>query len=344
MHRSVLLLATMSLCLVTGCGLSVLDLRDDLDLHRSSWREKLASNEALTTRFLACTTHTIADDAGGPLLSGPGTLGSVRTLIHRIRERRPERADSLVPLQDMVSELAETSHRRITLSTLHRVVETIHRWHMHLDFDEDALAQDASQFTRLLLAYNNAYFGDLRFKGNPASTGPGLRTVATVTSNGFVDRNGNAWLFPGISLDLSPSNQAIRPPAITVDSQRVSADLTRIFVEAFFDAAFRVPAVHGATALRVEWPSQDQAYPELNADHPAIPLDALARLTRDALRAEATVTAAVGKMVRGGSVFGTQNETLAASLETAAGVIAKKLVEHEGFCYFRVTQGAPVAP
>jgi hypothetical protein len=74
-----------------------------------------------------------------------------------------------------------------------------------------------------------------------------------------------------------------------------------------------------------------------------ISLDALARVTRDALRAEAAVTSLVGKAVRGGSVFSTQNETLAATLETAAGVIAKKLVEHEGFCYFQVTEGKPAA-
>jgi hypothetical protein len=49
----------------------------------------------------------------------------------------------------------------------------------------------------------------------------------------------------------------------------------------------------------------------------------------------------VGKAVRGGSVFSAQNETLAATLETAAGVMAKKLVEHEGFCYFQVTAGQP---
>ena len=65
------------------------------------------------------------------------------------------------------------------------------------------------------------------------------------------------------------------------------------------------------------------------------------RVTRDGLRAEAAVTSRVGKAVRGGSVFGIQNETLAATLETAAGVIAKKLVEHEGFCYFQVTEGQP---
>ena len=66
--------------------------------------------------------------------------------------------------------------------------------------------------------------------------------------------------------------------------------------------------------------------------------EALAIITRNALRTEAVVTSLTGKAVRGGSLFGTNNETVAATLETAAGVFAKKLVEHEGFCYFQVTQ------
>jgi hypothetical protein len=164
--------------------------------------------------------------------------------------------------------------------------------------------------------------------------------VVKVTSKGFVDRSGNALLFPGLSpeIEASPAS-SVRLSAATVDSQRVSADLTRIFLEAFFDAAFRVPAVHGATTLRAGPNPQESPYPEFDANHPMISLEALARVTRDALRAEAAVTSLVGKAVRGGSVFGTQNETLAATLETAAGVMAKKLVEHEGFCYFQVTEG-----
>jgi len=93
--------------------------------------------------------------------------------------------------------------------------------------------------------------------------------------------------------------------------------------------------------LRVGPNLQESGYPEFDANHPTIPLEALARVTRDALRAEAAVTSLVGKAVRGGSVFSAQNETLAATLETAAGVMAKKLVEHEGFCYFQVTAGQP---
>ena len=90
--------------------------------------------------------------------------------------------------------------------------------------------------------------------------------------------------------------------------------------------------------MQVQWKSPTPAYPAFDADHPPISLDAFARVTRDALRTEAAVTSEVGKAVRGGSIFSTQNETLAAGLETAAGVIAKKLVEHGGFCYFQTIQ------
>jgi hypothetical protein len=227
---------------------------------------------------------------------------------------------------------------RIDLTKLARVVETAGQWHGHFGLDEDKLEQDSSRFARMLLAYNKAYFGDLRFTARSDSSGVGLRGIVNMTSKGFVDRSGNALLFPGISpeIEVSPA-QSVRISASTVNSQRVSADLTRIFLEAFFDTAYRVPAVHGATALQVRPNSRELSYPEFDANHPVILLEALARVTRDALRAEAAVTSLVGRAVRGGSVFGTQNETLAASLETAAGVIAKKLVEHEGFCYFQVT-------
>ena len=144
-----------------------------------------------------------------------------------------------------------------------------------------------------------------------------------------------------VELELAAEEIAALVPGVHITW--VSADLARIFLEAFFDAAYRVPAVHGATALRVRPNSQASPYPEFNADRPAISLGALARVTRDALRAEAAVTSLVGKAVRGGSVFGTQNETLSAMLETAAGVMVKKLVEHEGFCYYQVIEGKPAA-
>lgn len=340
-----------------GCSTSILQLRDQLDLHFGGYRQKLDDKKVLVTKFLACTRQAHdeplnerRDPSASPdslsLQSPEGQATSVRpltSLIDRIRWRHQGKDTSLYILAEILDDVANDANARIDLGKLTQVIEVVRQWHGHLGLDEDQLEQDSSRFARMLLAYNTAYFGDLRFMAEPAASGDGLRRVVKVASRGFVDRSGNALLFPGISTGLEVSHaDSVRISATTADSQRVSADLTRIFLEAFFDAAYRVPAIHGATALRAGPNSQELPYPEFDANHPMISLEALARVTRDALRAEAAVTSLVGKAVRGGSVFGAQNETLAATLETAAGVIAKKLVEHEGFCYYQVLEGKPV--
>ena len=355
-RRSHSLFALLVILLVqAGCSSSVLQLRDQLDLHRGEFRQKLAEKKELAAKFLACSRQAHdglpseqRDVGTGPetpsLQTQDGQSMSVRPLavvIETIRRRHADKGASLSILTNVLDEVATDVDARIDLDKLKKVIDAARQWHGHLGLDEDQLEQDSSRFARMLLAYNKAYFGDLRFTAKPASSGVGLRGIVKVTSKGFVDRSGNALLFPGISAELEVSAaNSVHISASPVDSQRVSADLTRIFLEAFFDTAFRVPAVHGATALRVGLNSQESPYPEFDADHPPISLEALARVTRDALRAEAAITSRVGRAVRGGSVFSIQNETLAATLETAAGVIARKLVEHEGFCYYQVTQGS----
>lgn len=358
-------LSVMWACVLTaGCGLPVVDLRDAADLHRASFQDKPAARGALTKEFLACTGRPYderrpvsrsIDSPGGFIsekaLTGErsnraGYLAPIHALIQDMRDIRQSQADSLSTLEQLVGEWSSEPRHRLDLGSLKDVVEVIQRWPVHFNLDEDELSRDSSRFDRMLLAYNQAYFGDLSYTARSGSVGAGPRGVVKVTSKGFVDRSGTAFLFPGISaeIEMSPVG-SVHASASMVDSQRVGADLTRIFLEAFFDTAFRVPAVHGATALRVAPNSQESPYPEFDADHPAIPLEALAQVTRAALRAEAAVVSLVGKAVRGGSVFGTQNETLAASLETAAGVLAKKLVEHEGFCHFQIIAGWPaIAP
>lgn len=351
------LVALLIILLVqAGCSSSVLQLRDQPNLHHGKFRQKLTDKKDLATKFLVCTeqAHDEAlreqpDTGTSPealsLETPEGQATSVRPLsavVETIRRRHPDEGASLSILATVLNDVANDATARIDLNKLTRVVETLQRWRGHLDLDEDQLEQDSSRFARMLLAYNKAYFGDLSFTARPGPAGGGFRGVVKVTSRGFVDRSGNALLFPGISeeTEVSPANSA-RFSGARIDSQRISADLMRIFLEAFFDTAYRVPAVHGATALRVRPNSQESPYPEFDADHPRIPVEALARLTRDAMRAEAAVTSLVGKTVRGGSVFGTQNETLAATLETAAGVMAKKIVEHEGFCYYQVIASQP---
>jgi hypothetical protein len=331
-----------------GCSSSVLQLRDQPDLQHGKFRQKLADKKELAAKFLACTKQAHDEplnerrDAGTSpeslsLQTLEGQATSIRPLeavIKTIRRRHPDKGASLSILTDVLNDMANDGTARVDLDKLRRVIEMARQWHGYLGLDEDQLEQDSSRFARMLLTYNKAYFGDLSYTARSDYAGTGSRGVVKVTSKGFVDRSGNVLLYPGISAELEPS------PA---ESQRVSADLMRIFLEAFFDAAYRVPAIHGATALRVGPDSLELPYPEFDANRPMISLEALARVTRDALRAEASVTSLVGKAVRGGSVFSTQNETLAATLETAAGVMAKKLVEHEGFCYYQVTEGKPAA-
>ncbi len=236
--------------------------------------------------------------------------------------------------------------RKIDLNQLARLVELARRLQARLRIDEDRLAEDTSLFARLLLAYNKAYFGDISFQAAPTQASDSIRGVSKVTSSGFVDRNGNAFVFPGLSAEAEFSPKADRPVrfrAGEVESRRVMSDLVRVFLEALFDAAFRVPAEQNATAVTVTWGDPPRAYPKFDADHPPITIEQFARVTRDALRAEAAVTSVVGKAVRGTGVLGTNNETLAAALETAAGVAAKKLAEHELFCYFLITGETPHA-
>ena len=330
----------IALPLLSGCASSLIDLRDDRDLYRSSFEEKLAAGSAEAKEFLACTQQ--AHD-GRPLplsLASDGAKSArlqtpVHALLQQLHDRTGAKIGDIPLLADMAADFADPARRRIDLDKLRQIAGTVRHWYGHLDLDEEALKQDASLFTRLLAAYQKAYFGNVTFAVAPDAEAGTVRGVVQVVSRGFVDRSGNVLRFPGLSASVQvDAARRVELSASSVDSRRLSADLTRLFLEAFFDAAYRVPAVQSATAVQVSMPSV--SYPALDPAQPPIALDDLATVTRAALRAEAIVTSTVGKAVRGGGLFGTNNETAAATLETAAGVFAKKLVEHEGFCYFQI--------
>lgn len=335
--------------LISGCGLPLVDLHENVDQYERSFREKVATEEELANKFLACarkpfrergTDHVDPTEPASPTPSSvkdDERLNPVRALVEKIKHNHRAQGESLAVLDDLLSDWPDKPIERIDIGKLQRIVDVVRHWHAHLDFDEDELSRDTSRFAQLLLAYNKAYFGDISFSGEQTVSGTGIRVVTKNTSSGFTDRIGNTWLFPGLSVSASTEfGETVQFVASPVDSQRLSADLVRVFLEAFFDAAFQQPAVGGATALQIDWKGGLTPYAPFDADHPPIPLEAFARVTRDALRAEAVTTSLVGKAVRGASIFSTQNETVAATLETAAGVIAKKLVEHQGFCYYQV--------
>ncbi|SLM47776.1 protein of unknown function [Nitrospira japonica] len=334
-----LLLCTVATAVCVGCVSTGPDGPKPFDLHLQSYRERLAAEPVLSRQFRACLAQVRDSDPE----ADDEPITPVRALIRKVRERDPVAGDSLSNLQDLVAGLIQDKGRSLDIVSLKGVVAAARLWQERIDVEEEDLAKGASRFARLLVAYNKAYFGNLRLveaEPPPGETAGGVRPA---TSVGFVDRSGRSFLFPGLPFQASLESDAFTAePGSTATSQRIGADLTRIFIEAFFDAAFEVPAVEGATALQVDW-AAERPFPELRPDQSGIPLSGMARVTRDALRVEAVVMTKVGEAVRGGSVAGTGNETLAASLETAAGVTAKKLVEHGGYCYLQVkppaTQG-----
>ena len=251
---------------------------------------------------------------------------------------------SLIPgvvdekLSVLVRHLAMTPLQQIDLAphltALKQLPTVVRALHSKL-LTRGQVAVHPSRFERLFVAYSTAYFGAVRV----APTAEGGHGVAArlQAETGFIDRNGIVHVFPGLSAAVWLSSDGqVRSRADRVDSRHITSDLTRIFLEAYFDAAFMVPAAPTATALAASFDDgQGQApkdYPTLDAAH-LLERDATT-LTRAALRAEAVVTSAMGEAIRGGTLTSLNNETLAAGVETAAGVIAKKLVERELFCYF----------
>ena len=172
--------------------------------------------------------HQSTPDAGG---KPDGPLQAIHTLIARVKEGHPSHAESLQILEETLADWKGTSYRRLDLHKLRKVVEVIKQWHVHVDFDEDALAEDGSRFAQLLLAYNKAYFGDIRYAAGPG-TGSGLRAVARVTSDGFIDRNGNVWRFPGLSVEVTkePGTTAgsrVQPSRFKTDRRRSDSGVSR---------------------------------------------------------------------------------------------------------------------
>lgn len=352
MHGSIVLprVSLVTLIFLSGCTSSVLQLREQSGLY-----DKLKDDKELAKQFLTCSRQPYGEPSGGAVPPAPSattgaqfptTTPSMPAVEAAVADSPVLKSDEDIrELLDLVRDMDDPTERKLDLGRLTRIADMTRRLHTRYRIDEDRLAQDTSLFAQLLLAYNKAYFGDIQFRTRSTETGIEIQGVFKEVGAGFVDRNGNAFVFPGLSSEVSvaldPVKQvpSVRFHASSVDSRRVASDLARIFLEALFDAAFRVPAAQEATALKVKWGQEGRPYPHIDPKHPPISLDQFARVARDAMRAEAAVTSVVGKAVRGASVFGTNNETLSAAVETAAGVVAKKLAEHEVLCYFQVTRG-----
>jgi hypothetical protein len=202
------------------------------------------------------------------------------------------------------------------------------------------VAAHQSRFEQLFLVYSRAYFGAVSATPTMMEGTHGVE-ARLQAQTGFTDRNGIVHVFPGLSAAVwLSSDRQVRSRADAVDSKQITSDLVRIFLEAYFDASFMVPAAPNATALTAPFESghtqEPAAYPRFSAA--GLHETDVANMAQAALRSEAVATSAMGEAIRGGAIASLNNETLAAGIETAVGVIAKKLVERELFCYLSATK------
>lgn len=297
-----------------------------------------------------CAPQHVTNGADGvPGLERPTPVAPARTSLftvwRAIEAHAPGIMDDKLDALMAHLETAPLGHIDFAphIHALKQLPKMVRAMHSTLLTKDHVLAHQ-SRFEHLFLAYSTAYFGAVT--ATPATMETPLGVEARLQADtGFTDRNGIIHVFPDLAAAVWLSSDGrVRSRADAVDSKQMTSDLVRIFLEAYFDASFMVPAAPNATALTAHFMSghtqEPLRYPVFS-ETGLIPAD-LTNVTQAALRAEAVATSAMGEAIRGGTLTSLNNETLAAGVETAVGIIAKKLVERDLFCYIVATKKSPV--
>lgn len=160
-------------------------------------------------------------------------------------------------------------------------------------------------------------------------------------SSGYISRDGTTYTFPGITAQNTQTN---------IDHSQIEADLIRIILEALSDAYAPLPVLASSTATTIDNTKNIVDFSDLDPNTPVsviwyfdhhqpsrtLPFTITANQFQDmeakARSTEASVAGIVGKAIRGGSWGSLNNEALARSIETAAGVLARHTTERIEWC------------
>jgi hypothetical protein len=158
-------------------------------------------------------------------------------------------------------------------------------------------------------------------------------------SSGFISRDGTSYAFPGVTDQGTQTN---------IDHSQIEADVIRIILEALRDTYAPLPVLANSTAASVDNTDTLDFAPDKSASitvnwhnyhrdvTKTIPVTLTAEQFQDieakGRSAESSVAGAVGKAIRGGSWGALNNEAVARSIETAAGVLARHTAERAEWC------------
>ncbi|HBO7163502.1 TPA: hypothetical protein L4967_004971 [Pseudomonas aeruginosa] len=146
----------------------------------------------------------------------------------------------------------------------------------------------------------------------------------------FITRAGLSVQFAGASLSIN-KNGRLTPALTYPQSTEFGPQLARVILEAVFDShSLIVPAASNSTACKTGLflAKNCLSEPDIQNDKDAFKLTKqIKNIEMYAAQAEATVTATASQAIRGLSVASLNNEAIAKTLETMAGVSARKIVE-----------------
>ena len=205
---------------------------------------------------------------------------------------------------------------------------------------------------RILELYFDAYFrsatGNLKITST--NTLDSKKEALDSSKNaGFIARDGSKYSFSG---------QSKTGEKLSIDHNQIGADIIRIFLEGVRDTYHPLPVSPDSTLAQnkeklkeefkeiqfdifgkedLKWHVGNKSYFYENK----VDENKFNEIETDGKKSEATTATAVGKAIRGGFVGSLNNEALAKTLETAAGVISRQTTERYKWCS-AVTQVNPI--
>lgn len=154
------------------------------------------------------------------------------------------------------------------------------------------------------------------------------RVLGKIATEGFVTRGGQDIKMPAIEAELDLASG--KSKVTKVDTTAVASDLVRVLLHAVYDAHDRIPGVTNATGyskdLKTQLGTNDPKKTKVDAAD-------FGEIEARAARVELLVSTGVGRLVRGLGIVALNNEAIAAAIETAVGVAARKHTEKVLWCW-----------
>ncbi len=162
-----------------------------------------------------------------------------------------------------------------------------------------------------------------------------------IGTGGFVTRVGTTYQIAPIQVTIDPTRKKVVSVS-NVNYSATAADIVRVLLEAIYDAHDMLPAVWNATGVTanirfVSLPPGFEGLDVFDAKDPGVTTlsePQFEKVTAFSNSMEGAATAVATQFIRGIGPVALNNESIAEVIETAIGVIARKVGEKASYCWY----------